>query len=130
MKLTEILICTLIFLIVSMVSLEAYTNVRSKTDSIKRLNVSTDIVMKNDALIRKEIKAVDLCYWKNFDNEIKDDIARLQLLKLKGEANITSVRKIYDNKTKKYGIRIEWNLNGKTYITQEFIKSGFINVQN
>ena len=112
-----------------MVSLEAYTNVCSKTDSIKRLNVSTDIVMKNDALIRKEIKAVDLCYWKNFDNEIKDDIVRLQLLKLKGEANVTSVRKIYDNKTKKYGIRIEWNLNGKKYITQEYIKPGFINVQ-
>lgn len=129
MKLTEILICTVIFLIVSMICLESYTNVSSKADNIKRSNASTDIVMKNDALIRKEIKAVNLCYWKNFDNEVKDDLERMQLLKLKGGAKVISASKIYSNKVNEYGIRIEWNLNGKKYITQEYIKPGFINVQ-
>lgn len=129
MKLTEILICTLIFLIVSMVCLETFTNVRSKVDGIKRSNVSTDIVMKNDVLIRKEIKSVDLCYWKNFDNEVQDDLERMQLFKLKGGAKVVSARKIYSNKVNEYGIRIEWDLDGKKYITQEYIKPGFINVQ-
>ena len=129
MKLTEIIISIAIFLIVSIVCLETYTNVLSKSDSIKRLIGSTDVVLKNDALIRKEIKSVDLCYWKNFDNEVRDDLARLQFLQLKGGASISSVRKIYDKKVNEYGIRIEWNLNGKEYVTQEFIKPGFINVQ-
>ena len=129
MKLTEILICIVIFLIVSVVCLESYTNLRSKTDSINKLNISTDVLMKNDSLIRKEIKSVELCYWKCFDNEVKDDLIRMQHLKLQGGANVTSVRKIYDNKIKEYGIQIEWDLNGKKYVTQEYIKPGFINVQ-
>ncbi len=129
MKLTEIIISIVIFLIVTVVCLESYTNVLSKTDSIKRLIGATDVVLKNDALIRKEIKSVDLCYWKNFDNEVKDDLARLQFLHLKGSARVASVRTIYDKKINEYGIRVEWNFDGKEYVTQEYIKPGFINVQ-
>lgn len=130
MKLTELLICLAIFFMVSVAFLETFTNVRNKLTFIEHNSSEVNMVLENDLLIRKEINNIELCYWKNFDNELKEDCKRLNEIELKGGSKINKISQIYDKSSNRYGVKVEWTFNKKKYVTQELIKNGIVYVEN
>lgn len=127
MKLAEIVVCISIFLVMSVICLETFTNVSTKTKSLKQSNSTVNAVIKNDLLLRKKINEIELCYWKNFENETKEELEKIMNNSLMGQAKIISVTSVYDKLHNQYGIKVEWILNKQIYITQEFVKPGIIN---
>lgn len=121
MKLTELLICIVIFTI-SIISLfNALTSVNRNTEKIRLCENKINVVIDTDIKLRREIRKVQTCYWKNFSNEIKDDLNRLAQINI-DDVKILSVEEIESNNKKLQGIQINWEYKEKQFVTKEYIK--------
>lgn len=126
MKLTEVLIAVLIFLIAATVfsaSLVSVNRSICKTESVLKNAVS---LLETDALLRKKIKSFDIPYWKNLDMEFESCKENILLFCTEKQTEIIGISKVYDKNHKAEGIEIEWKFDGKNYTCREFIKQRII----
>lgn len=131
MKLSELIFTISFFLISCAVFSASLINVRRGVNKAATFSKKAVALLDTDALIRKEIKKINIPYWKNFDKEFENEKITLEeKLKISSEtkgfetANISSV---YDRKHYCEGIKVEWKLNGRKYETLEFIKQRIVN---
>ena len=126
MKLTEAIVCVAIFLISVTIFLSSLINIRQNINSSTKASVSAISLIHIDYTLRKEIQEIKIPYWKNFN---KSFISSAENLRIEGQSQdikITSVSPAYDVKHKAEGINIEWEMDGKKYITTEYIKQRII----
>lgn len=121
MKLTEVFICILIFVLSIATLLSTLTNINQKTVNIHSYEMKVNYVMKTDLRLRDEIRSISTCYWKNFNNEVKEKVLYLSSLQI-DDVQIQSVKVIDDKVKKIQGIEIVWSYKNKEYVTREFIK--------
>jgi hypothetical protein len=130
MKLTELIVAIAIFLIACAVFNASLINVRRSVVRSEDFSKSAVILLDTDALIREEIKKLEIPYWKNFDKEFeKEKILLEERLRILGGSKgfeITDVSSVYDRKRKSEGIKVEWKFCGKEYTCQEFIKQRIV----
>ena len=122
MKLTEIIISMAIFLICAIVFLNTLVNVtKSVTKSTAKTNQVSSII-SIDYAIRKDIRTIEIPYWKNISSYYSTIENHLLLLEAEKGITITSVSPVYNKKHKREGIQVIWTTNNKQYITTEYIK--------
>ncbi|WP_318663323.1 hypothetical protein [Treponema sp.] len=131
MKLTEVIVAVAIFLIACAVFSASLINVRRSVDRSEAFSKNAVALLDTDTLIRKEIKKINVPYWKNFDSEFKKEKILLEenlknIGKDKG-FEVESVSFVYDRKHRSEGIKIEWKIYGRKYVCQEFIRQRIVN---
>ena len=131
MKLTEVIVAVAIFLIACAVFSASLINVRRSVDRSEAFSKNAVALLDTDTLIRKEIKKINVPYWKSFDSEFKKEKILLEenlknIGKDKG-FEVESVSFVYDRKHRSEGIKIEWKIYGRKYVCQEFIRQRIVN---
>ncbi len=131
MKLTEVIVAVAIFLIACAVFSASLINVRRSVDRSEAFSKNAVALLDTDTLIRKEIKKINVPYWKSFDSEFrKEKILLEENLKNIGKDKgfeVESVSSVYDRKHRSEGIKIEWKIYGRKYVCQEFIRQRIVN---
>ena len=131
MKLTEVIVAVAIFLIACAVFSVSLINVRRGVDRSEAFSKNAVALLDTDTLIRKEIKKINVPYWKSFDSELKKEKILLEenlknIGKDKG-FEVESVSSVYNRKRRSEGIKIEWKIYGRKYVCQEFIRQRIVN---
>lgn len=131
MKLTEVIVAVAIFLIACAVFSASLINVRRSVDRSEAFSKNAVALLDTDTLIRKEIKKINVPYWKSFDSEFKKEKILLEenlknIGKDKG-FEVESVSSVYDRKHRSEGIKIGWKIYGRKYVCQEFIRQRIVN---
>ena len=131
MKLTEVIVAVAIFLIACAVFSASLINVRRGVDRSEAFSKNAVALLDTDTLIRKEIKRINVPYWKSFDSEFKKEKILLEenlknIGKEKG-FEVESVSSVYDRKRRSEGIKVEWKIYGRKYVCQEFIRQRIVN---
>lgn len=125
MKLTEILVAIVVFIIASAVFTASFINVRKSIVKTEEYSKKAIEILEKDFLIRKEIRKIEVPYWKSFEKEFQKEKKvfeeQLKILASKNEMEIISVSSVYDKKKKAEGIKVEWMTCNKKYESQEFI---------
>lgn len=125
MKLTEILVAIVVFIIASTVFTTSFINVRKSIVKTEEYSKKAIEILEKDFLIRKEIRKIEVPYWKSFEKEFQKEKKvfeeQLKILASKNEMEIISVSSVYDKKKKAEGIKVEWMTCNKKYESQEFI---------
>ena len=119
MKLTEVIVAVAIFLIACAVFSVSLINVRRGVDRSEAFSKNAVALLDTDTLIRKEIKKINVPYWKSFDSEFKKEKILLEenlknIGKDKG-FEVESVSSVYDRKRRSEGIKVEWKIYGRKY---------------
>ena len=131
MKLTEVIVAVAIFLIACAVFSASLINVRRVVDRSEAFSKNAVELLDTDTLIRKEIKRINVPYWKSFDSEFKrEKILLEENLKNIGKDKgfeVESVCYVYDRRHRSEGIKIEWKIYGRKYVCQEFIRQRIVN---
>ena len=131
MRMTELIVAITIFLIACAVFTASLINVRRSVSRSEDFSKSAVVLLDTDALIRKEIKKIDIPYWKSFDREFeKEKIVLEEKLRFLGQSRgfeINGISCVYDRKNFSEGIKVEWNIYGRKYVCQEFIKQRIVN---
>lgn len=131
MKLTEVIVAVAIFLIACTVFSATLINVRRIVDRSEAFSKNAVVLLDTDTLIRKEIKKINVPYWKSFDREFEKEKILLEeniknICKDKG-FEVESVSSVYDRKHHSEGIKVVWKIYGRKYSCQEFIKQRIVN---
>lgn len=72
MRMTEVLVCILMFVLISVGLMESYISAnRNKDRIISRLNDS-DFIITTDYKIRKEVWNISIPYWRNIEAEFEN----------------------------------------------------------
>lgn len=131
MKLTEVIVAVAIFLIACTVFSASLINVMRGVDRSEAFSKNAVALLDTDTIIRKEIKKINVPYWKSFDSEFKKEKILLEeSLKNIGKDKgfkVESVSSVYDRKHRSEGIKIEWKIYGRKYVCQEFIRQRIVN---
>lgn len=131
MKLTEVIVAVAIFLIACTVFSASLINVMRGVDRSEAFSKNAVALLDTDTIIRKEIKKINVPYWKSFDSEFKKEKILLEeSLKNIGKDKgfkVESVSSVYDRKHRSGGIKIEWKIYGRKYVCQEFIRQRIVN---
>ena len=126
MKLTEVIVAVAIFLIACAVFSASLINVRRGVYRSESFSKNAAALLDADTLIRKEIKKINVPYWKNFDREFeKEKILLEENLKNIGKDKgfeVEGVSSVYDRKRRSEGIKVEWKACGRKYASREFIR--------
>ncbi len=127
MKLTELIVCIAILLLSVIVFSNTFSNIRNNISDSNKLIMANKKKLYTDLLIRNKLESIKVPYWKSFDKEFNNIQADLMLFAKENNINISSITSIYNNKYNSDGIKVEWDLNGNSFITIEYIKQRIIN---
>lgn len=126
MKLTEVLVCIAIFLITCVTLMSTFTNVRRNVLKSQDSSRSVSGLLRADSLLRKEIRMLDIPYWKCFSREYELDKEKLLIIAAENGIEVSSINSVYDEKNRVDGVEIEWNLGGKSFVTKEYISQRIV----
>ncbi len=127
MKLTEILVCTALFLLASIIFLGTLVITRNgATNAILKTESIQDIISA-DSFLREKIWERKISYWNNLANECSIIEEQLKLNEENIGIHILSVHPVVDEQNVSEGICIEWNKGNNNYVTQEYIRQRIIN---
>lgn len=122
MKLTEIVVCTMIFLISATAFMGAFVNVQKSSKRTALVSASVSTAAKTDFLIRKEIQDVKIPYWKNVHKGAESVMEKIRRFGAEAGIEITDIYPVYEKTYDMEGFQVEWNSNGKKYVTREYLR--------
>ena len=121
MKLTEVLASVAIFLVASAAFMGAFTNVRRCVQKSQDSAGKVSSLLRTDFLLRKQIRMLDIPYWKCFSREYEVEKEKLLLFAAENGIGVRSVASVYDAEHGAEGIEVEWTFDGKSIATREYI---------
>lgn len=122
MKLTEILVSIMIFLISTTAFLGVFANFQRISKKTSMVTETASAVITADYLLRREIQEIKIPYWRNFHKASNSLIEKISNLNKDLGIEIVDVKAFYEKSHAAEGIQVDWNLNGKNYVTREYIR--------
>lgn len=122
MRLTEVLICIILFSIIatasSMALIAGYKSI-SKAEENTHI---TGTVLDADRFLRSTVKEIKVPYWKSLEGQ-KENIEEVifHAASEKG-IKVKSVSFVYEKDRNAELINLEWEINGRDYVTREYIR--------
>lgn len=123
MRMTEVLICILMFVILAVGLMESYTVANKNKDKIVMKTYDSDFIITTDYKIRRKIWEFNIPYWKNIQKEFSRTRDYLFLHLSTDEIFIQDIQLI-DDKTGFYRVKVIWK-----YKEQEFETIEYLNVK-
>ena len=122
MRLTEVLVCVVLLMISAGVAGGAL--IAGQKESL-RLEANTRVLMSvldADLFLRNEASLIDVPYFESLEGKRKD-IEELFKEKCRDKGiEVKTLSFEYKKETKTELVKIEWELNGRDYITREYIR--------
>lgn len=119
MRLTEVFIALIIFMLTMGCFFECYT-VFIKNESKARNNIETSVeILKADYMFRKKIKDIKISYWENIEKEILKEKEQIYEMSLGRNVNVNSVEVMRDKDNIPEGFCVTWIYEDKHYVTKE-----------
>lgn len=122
MRLTEVLVCVVLLMISAGVAGRAL--IAGQKGSL-RLEGNTRVLMSvldADLFLRNEASLIDVPYFESLEGKRKD-IEELFKEKCRDKGiEVKTLSFEYKKKTKTELVKIEWELNGRDYVTREYIR--------
>lgn len=122
MRLTEALVCVVLLMISAGVAGGAL--IAGKKGSL-RLEGNTRVLMSvldADLFLRNEASLIDVPYFESLEGK-KKDIEELFKEKCRDKGiEVKTLSFEYKKETKTELVKIEWELNGRDYVTREYIR--------
>ena len=122
MRLTEVLVCVVLLMISAGVAGGAL--IAGQKESL-RLEANTRVLMSvldADLFLRNEASLIDVPYFESLEGK-KKDIEELFKEKCRDKGiEVKTLSFEYKKETKTELVKIEWELNGRDYITREYIR--------
>ena len=122
MKLIDVIAAVIIFAISSVCFLQGYTYVEKNRTGVTKSLEDSSVILKTDYLIRKKIKSIEIPYWKNFSNQIENEMITIGSSQFKEDIKIISVEIIKKGKTIN-GLKVLWSYKDKKFETIEELSS-------
>lgn len=122
MRLIEIVVCTVIFLISTAAFMGAFVNIQQSSKKVALVSVQVSSVAKTDFLLRKEIQDVRIPYWKNFHKGSESIMEKIRRFGADNGIEIIDVSPVYEKSCDMEGFQVEWKLSEKKYVTREYIR--------
>lgn len=122
MKLIDVIAAVIIFAISSVCFLQGYTYVEKNRTGVTKSLENSSVILKTDYLIRKKIKDIKIPYWKNFSNQIENEMITIGSSQFKEDIKIISVEIIKKGKTIN-GLKVLWSYKDKKFETIEELSS-------
>lgn len=129
MRLTEIIVCTVIFLIGTAAFMDAFVSMHEGSKRVALASARVSTVAKTDFLLRKEIQDVRIPYWKDFHKSAESAIEKIRRFGADNGMEIVKVSPVYEKSYDMEGFQVEWKFNGKEYATREYIRQGVADEQ-
>lgn len=123
MRMTEVLICILMFVILAVGLMESYTVANKNKDKIVMKTYDSDFIITTDYKIRRKIWEFNIPYWKNIQKEFSRTRDYLFLHLSTDEIFIQDIQLI-DDKIGFYKVKVTWK-----YKEQEFETIEHLNVK-
>lgn len=123
MRMTEVLICILMFIILAVGLMESYTVANKNKDKIIMKTYDSDFIITTDYKIRRKIWEFNIPYWKNIQKEFSRTRDYLFLHLSTDEIFIQDIQLI-DDKIGFYKVKVTWK-----YKEQEFETIEHLNVK-
>ena len=122
MRLTEVLVCVVLLMISAGVAGRAL--IAGQKGSL-RLEGNTRVLMSvldADLFLRNEASLIDVPYFESLEGK-KKDIEELFKEKCRDKGiEVKTLSFEYKKETKTELVKIEWELNGRDYVTREYIR--------
>lgn len=122
MRLTEVLVCVVLLMISAGVAGGAL--IAGQKESL-RLEANTRVLMSvldADLFIRNEASLIDVPYSESLEGKRKD-VEELFKEKCRDKGiEVKTLSFEYKKETKTELVKIEWELNGRDYVTREYIR--------
>ncbi len=122
MRLTEVLVCVVLLMISAGVAGGAL--IAGQKGSL-RLEGNTRVLMSvldADLFLRNEASLIDVPYFESLEGK-KKDIEELFKEKCRDKGiEVKTLSFEYKKETKTELVKIEWKLNGRDYVTREYIR--------
>lgn len=122
MRLTEVLVCVVLLMIIAGVAGGAL--IAGQKGSL-RLEGNTRVLMSvldADLFLRNEASLIDVPYFESLEGKRKD-IEELFKEKCRDKGiEVKTLSFEYKKETKTELVKIEWELNGRDYVTREYIR--------
>lgn len=122
MRLTEVLVCVVLLMISAGVAGRAL--IAGQKGSL-RLEGNTRVLMSvldADLFLRTEASLIDVPYFESLEGK-KKDIEELFKEKCRDKGiEVKTLSFEYKKETKTELVKIEWELNGRDYVTREYIR--------
>lgn len=122
MRLTEVLVCVVLLMISAGVAGRAL--IAGQKGSL-RLEGNTRVLMSvldADLFLRNEASLIDVPYFESLEGKRKD-IEELFKEKCRDKGiEVKTLSFEYKKETKTELVKIEWELNGRDYVTREYIR--------
>ncbi len=122
MRLTEVLVCVVLLMISAGVAGGAL--IAGQKGSL-RLEGNTRVLMSvldADLFLRNEASLIDVPYFESLEGK-KKDIEELFKEKCRDKGiEVKTLSFEYKKETKTELVKIEWELNGRDYVTREYIR--------
>ncbi|NLM01509.1 MAG: hypothetical protein GX220_08680 [Treponema sp.] len=119
MKISEVLICIALFILVSIATAECFIvfNRNYKNTVTKIIDVQKIITF--DCMLRERVEKIEMPYWKNKERIYEKE--RLALLELNTEKDfaIVSVEKVINMEDELVGVVIVWKYKDDVFETKE-----------
>lgn len=119
MKVSEIFISILIFLLVCMCAGESFIYFSKNQKKINLLISESETVLSTDIKIRKNIRNIKIPYWKNAKNLMEKEREKLLSTDLNKEVKILSIEVNENKKDEISGLKVLWLYKGKVHETNE-----------
>lgn len=127
MKLTELLACTAILAVTAAVLFESLADFTRNRRSVLAAAKKAQVLLEKDSILREKIRNISFPYWKNSDKIFAAESEKFLLREKKSGTEILSVKKISHRNHESEEIEVEWQYDGKLYVTREYIRQRIIN---
>lgn len=119
MRLSEVIISIVIFFLALICFSESYTVFIKNERKIKGNSEYSVEILKTDKKLRKEIKAINVPYWKNTEKEVFKEMERIMMLNLGDNVKISSVKIIKNENGIFEGLSIAWSYKERFFETRD-----------
>ena len=122
MRLTEVLVCVVLLMISAGVAGRAL--IAGQKGSL-RLEGNTRVLMSvldADLFLRNEASLIDVPYFESLEGKRKDIEERFKEKCRDKGIEVKTLSFEYKKETKTELVKIEWELNGRDYVTREYIR--------
>lgn len=120
MRMTEVLICILMFVLLAVGLMESYTVANKNKDKIIMKTYDSDFIITTDYKIRRKIWEFNIPYWKNIQKEFSRTRNYLFLHLSTDEIFIQDIQLI-DDKIGFYKVKVTWKYKDQEFETIEHL---------
>lgn len=120
MRMTEVLICILMFVLLAVGLMESYTVANKNKDKIVMKTYDSDFIITTDYQIRRKIWEFNIPYWKNIQKEFSRTRDYLFLHLSTDEIFIQDIQLI-DDKIGFYKVKVTWKYKDQEFETIEHL---------